>query len=73
MTDTAQASPMRVNPVAAIADDLATYLWGKGYGRNCVNCDRWKPKEQQCGLYNALPPAEVIVTGCKDHTDLIPF
>ena len=73
MTDNQQASKMRANPVAAIAEDLGTYLWRKGYGRNCVNCDNWKSKEQQCGLWNALPPAEVIVTGCEKHTDLVPF
>lgn len=73
MTENRQDSRMRANPVQTIADDLGLYLWNKGYGRNCVNCDNWKTKEQLCGKFNASPPAEVIVVGCPEHTDLIPF
>ena len=26
-----------------------------------------------CMKYNVLPPPDVIVTGCRDHEDMIPF
>lgn len=64
---------MRANSVARIADELGHFLWAKGYGRNCVNCDHWQDDKQLCGQYNILPPAKVIVVGCDKHTDLIPF
>jgi hypothetical protein len=65
--------PRRADPVAAIATDLGNFLWQKGYGRNCVNCDHWQNDKQLCGMWNSLPPAKVIVVGCDKHTDLIPF
>lgn len=64
---------MRADPVAKIADELSHFLWAKGYGRNCVNCDHWQDDKQLCGQFNALPPAKIIVVGCEKHTDLIPF
>lgn len=70
MTDQKQ---MRADPVAKISDDLAHYLWGKGYGRNCCNCDLWNKPDQKCNKFQVLPPAEVVIVGCKHHTDLIPF
>lgn len=69
----AHAQLMRADPVAKISDDLAHYLWGKGYGRNCCNCDLWNKPDQKCNKFQVLPPAEVVIVGCKHHTDLIPF
>ena len=69
---------MRANPVAKIADELAHFLWAKGYGRNCVNCDHFVEVDSDgnkdfCRLWLSHPPAKVIVIGCDKHTDLIPF
>lgn len=52
---------------------LIDHLIDGGYFRNCVNCAEWKEKENICGLYNRLPPPNVIVTGCLHHSDIIPF
>jgi hypothetical protein len=70
--------PRRADPVAAIATDLGNFLWQKGYGRNCVNCDHFKEEaidgaKDYCGMWNSEPPAKVIVVGCDKHTDLLPF
>lgn len=48
-----------------------------GLFRNCLNCSEWQKnyttKEQRCGKYLVLPPPEVIVVGCPQHSDFIPF
>lgn len=43
--------------------------------QNCLNCIHWKQKEDKCGLYNAKPPAEIIVYSCPSYTDIeeIPY
>lgn len=39
----------------------------------CTNCDNWQEKSEECRLFNARPPAYIIVSGCEDHTMKIPF
>lgn len=39
----------------------------------CLNCMYFKETEDLCELFKAKPPTHVIVTGCKDHLDDIPF
>lgn len=43
--------------------------------QNCLNCMNWDAGKDQCGLYNAKPPTEIIVYSCPDHkdNDNIPF
>lgn len=55
------------------------------YWRTCLNCDNFKEitvaklpgkpvTYQHCSKFQAVPPPEVIVHGCKDHFyDDIPF
>jgi hypothetical protein len=50
-----------------------------GHWLSCLNCDYWAKKNgkptgvEQCELFKAVPPIHVIVNGCKDHMDDIPF
>lgn len=51
-----------------------------GHWVSCMNCEHFKVgnsieknTNELCGLYKARPPAHVIVHGCKDHIDDIPF
>lgn len=37
----------------------------------CLNCDHFK--DDQCSLYNAVPPPTVIVHGCTSYQEKIPF
>lgn len=50
----------------------------------CLNCMEWREethtdatgavtKRQFCGRYNAVPPPIVIVTGCVEYEQDIPF
>lgn len=43
--------------------------------QNCLNCTNWKYEKDICGLYNAKPPAEIIVYSCSSYEDNqdIPF
>ena len=60
--------------VAKIALEFAEYMRDKGLLRNCINCAHWSgAKTEICGLFKMRPPATVIVTGCNEHTDNIPF
>lgn len=39
----------------------------------CTNCEFWKDETETCEKYKARPPAKVIVVGCIEHIDGIPF
>lgn len=46
--------------------------------RSCLNCINWMEKPMSgktfyCLLYKAIPPPDVIVNGCRDWDDDIPF
>ena len=44
-----------------------------GFFTNCLNCDRWDKANSICGLAKELPPPEIIVLGCENHQQNIPF
>ncbi len=37
--------------------------------QSCINCIHWKIDADVCGLYNAKPPAEIIVFSCPSYAD----
>lgn len=39
----------------------------------CLSCDYWQHKDEFCEKFKARPPADVIVTGCPEFMDDIPF
>lgn len=40
----------------------------------CLNCERFSTVKGVCTFNNnQVPPPQVIVLGCKDYTDDIPF
>lgn len=45
----------------------------RGMFKTCLNCDHKDPKGSTCNLYKAVPPMEVIVYGCNDWIEVIPF
>lgn len=55
------------------ATKLANGLDDAGLFRNCLNCANFHYETEICAMYKQRPPARIIVTGCPDHTDLIPF
>lgn len=51
-----------------------------GLFRTCCNCAYWQGEQhahpETCGHaanLNRRPPARIIVSGCSEHSDLIPF
>ena len=40
--------------------------------QTCLNCSNFN-KDETCELYKAKPPAYIIVSGCKDYLQDIPF
>jgi hypothetical protein len=47
---------------------IQTFAWNC-----CLNCDHWNREKQWCNKWNVLPPLEVIVVGCEDYENAIPF
>ena len=57
----------------------------RGVLTTCLNCESWwsgainpagpgaSQKPAQCLKFNALPPPEVLVYGCPDWEQLMPF
>lgn len=60
--------------VYPIVKHLADVL-GKGVVafRCCLDCIHFDEEKEVCAKWNARPPARVIVNGCDDHVDKIPF
>lgn len=54
-----------------------------GLWRCCLNCEHWceivdavtstERQYNHCGKYQQLPPDEIIVLGCPEHVQAIPF
>jgi len=49
-----------------------------GQWRTCINCEYWTeiPNSNRtmiCGKWGQTPPLEVIVVGCPEWIDRIPF
>ncbi len=40
---------------------------------SCMNCTHWNEQHQGCSIYEATPPAHIIVFGCDKHQFDIPF
>jgi len=41
--------------------------------RHCANCAQYDHNAEICKVYTAKPPCRVIVVGCPDWEDEIPF
>lgn len=58
---------------ASIVDHQERLLYANIW-RSCLNCINWSEKPNLgCRIYKALPPPKVIVHGCRDWDDDIPF
>lgn len=40
---------------------------------SCINCINWDNKPEECVKFKQRPPAEVIVLGCAEWEQDIPF
>lgn len=39
----------------------------------CLNCEYWDAAKEHCEKFDAKPPLEVVVVGCNDWIEDIPF
>lgn len=61
-----------------LAKAMVNWLLEQGMFRTCYNCEHWLEgppdnRLQKCGKFNIRPPTKVIVCGCDQHTDNIPY
>lgn len=73
----------RQNLLDALAHGFVDWAFDQGLFRSCLNCADWEGEHapgvtlkyppEWCRKFNARPPAKVIVTGCPEHSDNIPF
>lgn len=73
----AAAEKQREEKNAAILKHQETLLKAAIW-RSCINCINWQEipmsgRTMRCGLYKQTPPPNVIVNGCRDWEDDIPF
>lgn len=64
---------------------LQNSLIRSGSIKTCTNCEHWRlvhgmktllgkaNLDRHCGKYSMVPPPDVIVTGCVEHVEDIPF
>jgi hypothetical protein len=70
----------RETAIRTLANQMVEEWVDLGMFRSCLNCEHWnsedskvKPPETCAKFGDARPPARIIVTGCPDHSDNIPF
>ena len=70
----------RQNLLDALAHGFVDWAFDQGLFRSCLNCEHWNkddskthPPETCRKFGDERPPAKIIVTGCPDHSDNIPF
>jgi hypothetical protein len=69
---------VRENALKELAKGITNWMLEQGLYRTCLNCEHWiegppDNMQQICGKYNMRPPTKIIVCGCDDHSDNIPF
>lgn len=59
---------MEYNPLRA---KFQEELLRRGIWSSCVNCEHWSAT--YCTKYNSTPPTDVLVVGCPEWQEVIPF
>ena len=74
----------RVRLLDGLATGIVEWALDQGLFRSCLNCEHWNGEQapgvtlnyppETCRKHgNQRPPARIIVTGCDDHSDNIPY
>lgn len=74
----------RESLIRKLSNQITSNWYEMGLFRSCLNCEHWiegtqqgsllKPEDRQkCKKFNSRPPTKVIVCGCSEHSDNIPF
>lgn len=71
------------SPEAILKDnELRLRVVRAGLWRCCMNCEHWcevsvvtstERVYNHCGKYNMLPPDDILLVGCVEHVQEIPF
>lgn len=70
---TALTTKNREALIKKLANEVALEWMKQGLYRTCLNCINWNDRTELCQKYKSRPPLKVIVTGCEEHDDEIPF
>jgi len=74
----ALADIQREASLQKLSKQLTELMLEEGWFRTCYNCEHWiegppDNLQQICGKYKQRPPTKIIVCGCEDHSDNIPY
>ena len=67
----ARSGKDRIGDAHALIRDMIDNLT-----RTCINCSHWQQKSDEiyiCDKYKMKPPPRIIINGCEQHSDTIPF
>lgn len=59
--------------LSTLAEIFVDKMMQIGLFQTCLNCEFWNKEKETCEKFNMRPPAKVIVVGCSEHSDIIPF
>lgn len=63
----------RLRLIQSITNSVVHQMIIDGAMQSCLNCYHFNEAAETCGRYGKRPPARVIVTGCCEWEDEIPF
>ena len=66
-------SPENYGRLLRVVEDIVKEARNKNPYINCVSCLNFNQHDEVCEIAKARPPAIVIVTGCEQWLDDIPF
>lgn len=74
------SGPDREKLLDQLARNILDRMFDEGWFKTCLNCQHWNREDSKtkppdtCGKFgDQRPPARIIVTGCPEHSDNIPF
>lgn len=63
----------RSEALKTLSTEITKWMIEVGMFQTCLNCSDWNDRDEICTRFKCRPPAKVIVCGCSEHNDDIPF
>lgn len=63
----------RIDSFHKLMIEAAEKIADCGVFRSCLDCGNFDEPTEICKLVDQRPPARIIVHGCEQHTNLLPF
>lgn len=68
-----EAQNKRLDEKQAVIDQQQNKAIFHGVWRSCLGCINFNKRDESCMMFKARPPAHIIVNGCRDYDQDIPF